>query len=119
MADYSLAEQKVLKELGVPDFKHITKDNIVMLRTALDKCDLEVAQIPETLKFSSEYVSTVGGYISKTLENDKISSEVINEQNLKIIDNFTSKLNDLNSSEEIQSKTIDALVHINDNNASI
>lgn len=57
MADYSLAEQKVLKELGVPDFKHITKDNIVMLRTSLDKCDPEVAkaiiaQIPETLKFS-------------------------------------------------------------------
>lgn len=65
-----------------------------MLRTALDKCDPEVAkaiisQIPETLKFSSEYVSTVGGYTSKTLENDKISSEVINEQNLKIIDSFT------------------------------
>ena len=94
IADYSLAEQKVLKELGVPYFKHITKDNIVMLRTALDKCDPEVAkaiisQIPETLKFSSEYVSTVGGYTSKTLENDKISSEVINEQNLKIIDSFT------------------------------
>lgn len=124
MADYSLAEQKVLKELGVPDFKHITKDNIVMLRTALDKCDPEVAktiiaQIPETLKFSSEYVSTVGYYTSKTLENDKLSSEVINEQNLKIIDSFTSKLNDPNSSEEIQSKTIDALVHINDNNTSI
>ena len=83
MADYSLAEQKVLKELGVQDFKHITKDNIVMLRTALDKCDPEVTQIPETLKFSSEYVSTVGGYTSKTLENDEISSEVINEQNLK------------------------------------
>lgn len=83
MADYSLAEQKVLKELGVPDFKHITKDNIVMLRTALDKCYQEVVKaiitkIPETLKFSLEYVSTVGGYASKTLENDKISSEVIN-----------------------------------------
>ena len=43
-----------------------------MLRTALDKYDPEVAkaiisQIPETLKFSSEYVSTVGGYTSKTL----------------------------------------------------
>lgn len=55
MADYSLAEQKVLKELGVPDFKHITKDNIVMLRTALDKCDPEVAKaiiskIPENIK---------------------------------------------------------------------
>ena len=48
MADYSLAEQKVLKELGVPDFKHITKDNIVMLRTALDKCDPEV---PKFLKY--------------------------------------------------------------------
>ena len=97
---------------------------IVMLRTALDKCGPEVvkaiiAQIPETLKFLSEYVSTVGGYTSKTLEIYKISSKVINEQNLKIIDSFTSKLNDPNSSEEIQSKTIDALVHINDNNASI
>ena len=72
MADYSLAEQKVLKELGVPDFKHITKDNIVMLRTTLDKCDPEVAQIHEKLKFSSEYVFTVGGYTSKTLENASI-----------------------------------------------
>lgn len=124
MADYSLVEQKVLKELGISDFKHVTKDNIVMLRTALDKYNPEVAkaiiaQIPEELKVESECISVLGKYASETLENDKQTSTEINEQNSKIIDGLTTKLNDSDSSEEIQSKTIDALVHISDNNTAI
>lgn len=40
----TLSEQKVLKKLGIPDFRHLSKDNVVKLATLLPKMDPEVAK---------------------------------------------------------------------------
>ncbi len=39
-----LTEQKVLKKLGIEDFRHLTKDKVVTMATMLDKMDPEVAK---------------------------------------------------------------------------
>ncbi|MBQ7230125.1 MAG: hypothetical protein IJX04_04435 [Oscillospiraceae bacterium] len=58
----TLAEQKVLKKLGIPDFRHMTKDKIVTFATMLPKMDPEVAkkaleQFPEFTDAAKEIVS--------------------------------------------------------------
>lgn len=37
-------EQKVLKKLGIDDFRHMTKDKVMVMASMLDKMDLEVAK---------------------------------------------------------------------------
>lgn len=58
----TLSEQKVLKKLGIPDFRHMSKDKIVAFTTMLPKMDSEVAkkaleQFPEFAKTATEIVS--------------------------------------------------------------
>ena len=39
----SLTEQKVLKKLGIDDFRHLTKDKVITMASMLDRMDPEVA----------------------------------------------------------------------------
>lgn len=39
-----LAERKVLKKLGIEDFRHLTKDKVITMTSMLDKMDPEVAK---------------------------------------------------------------------------
>ena len=39
-----LTEQKVLKKLGIEDFRHLTKDKVITMASMLDKMDPEVAK---------------------------------------------------------------------------
>ena len=40
----SLTEQKVLKKLGIDDFRHLTKDKVITMASMLDRMDPEVAK---------------------------------------------------------------------------
>ena len=39
-----LTEQKVLRKLGIPDFRHLTKDKVIKMAAMLDKMYPEVAK---------------------------------------------------------------------------
>lgn len=39
-----LTEQKVLRKLGIQDFRHLTKDKVITMASMLDKVDPEVAK---------------------------------------------------------------------------
>lgn len=51
----SLSEQKVLKKLGITDFRHLTKEKVISMAGLLDKMDPEVAKkaIEQFPNFSS------------------------------------------------------------------
>jgi len=71
----SLTEQKVLKKLGIPDFRHMTKDKIIAFATMLPKMDPEVAkkaleQFPEFSKTATEIVSYYKEMIEKGFDKD-------------------------------------------------
>ena len=58
----TLTEQKVLKKLGIPDFRHMTKDKVVRFASMLPKMNPEVAkkaleQFPEFAASTKEIVS--------------------------------------------------------------
>ena len=40
----TITEQKVLKKLGIEDFRHLTKDKVITMASMLDKMEPEVAK---------------------------------------------------------------------------
>ncbi len=74
-----LTEEKVLKELNIPDFRHLTKDHYISLATMLDKMDPEVAkkaieQFPDFAKTTINVLNDYKGIIDKSFDDDKESA---------------------------------------------
>lgn len=74
----TLAENKVLKKLGIPDFRHMTKDKIVEFATMIPKMDPEVAkkaleQFPEFTDAAKEIVLYYKEVIFKGFDENAVS----------------------------------------------
>ena len=64
---YTISEKKVLKKLGISDFRHMTKDKIVKFANMLPYMDKEVAlkaleQFPEYKDMSCQLADTYKKY---------------------------------------------------------
>lgn len=101
---YTITEQKALKKLGIPDFKHMTKDKIVEFTTMLPKMDPKVAmaaleQFPEFCSLGKEIVNQL-----------VISSEKVLDSNNKSQDNLYNICNSIIDSlkKELESDNIDS-----------
>lgn len=75
-----LTEQKVLKKLGIDNFRHLTKDKVITMVSMLDKMDPEVAkkaleQFPEFASTAKEMLSDYKEFLDKGLESNKDSVE--------------------------------------------
>ena len=73
-----LCEQKVLKKLGIDDFRHLPKDKVVTLALMLDEMEPEVAKkaLEQFPDFSNTMREVFGAYravLEKSLEVDKES----------------------------------------------
>lgn len=86
--NHTLSEQKVLKQLGISDFRHLSKDNIVKFVSTIPKMDPEVAKkaIDQFPTYSNcvkdmllEYKSTLTDLVEKDHDTTKesISSYLI------------------------------------------
>ncbi len=73
----TLSEKKVLKKLGIEDFRHLTKDKVMVMASMLDKMEPEVAkkaleQFPEFSGTMREVFKEYKISLDKGLEaNDK------------------------------------------------
>ena len=59
-----LSEAQVLKKLNIPDFRHLSKDNVMSFVSMIDKMDPEVAkkaleQFPDFAKVSIESLAPI------------------------------------------------------------
>lgn len=73
-----LTEQKVLKKLGIPDFRHLTKDKVISMASMLDKMDPEVAkkaleQFPDFAKTMKEVLGDYKNSLDKVLTDNGAS----------------------------------------------
>ena len=84
----TLSEQKVLKKLDIPDFRHLTKDKIVAFASLLPQMDTEVAkkaleQFPNfastSLEVMKEYKSILENAIVSNSETTKASIDMYNQ----------------------------------------
>ncbi len=70
-----LTEQKVLKKLGIEDFRYLTKDKVVKMASLLDKMDPEVAkkaieQFPNFSNTMKEILSEYKLSLDKALDSN-------------------------------------------------
>ena len=70
-----LTEQKVLKKLGIENFRHLTKDKVITMASMLDKMDPEVAkkaieQFPNFSETMKEILHEYKESLDKALETN-------------------------------------------------
>ena len=113
----TLTEQKVLKKLGIPDFRHMTKDKIVAFATMLPKMDPEVAkkaleQFPEFAKTASEIVSYYKEIIEKGFDYNEKSVDSFYLTCDAIIATLNDQLKDGTLSFEEKQIVIDKMIEL-------
>ena len=113
----SLTEQKVLKKLRLPDFRHMTKDKIVAFATMLPKMDPEVAkkaleQFPEFAKTATEIVSYYKELVEKGLDYNDASVKSFYLTCDSIIDTLNEQLKDGNLSFQEKQIIIDKMIEL-------
>lgn len=74
----SLTEQKVLKKLGIEDFRHLTKDKVIVMASMLDRMEPEVAkkaieQFPQFSETMKELLLDYKQLLDKALEENSES----------------------------------------------
>lgn len=113
----SLTEQKVLKKLGIPDFRHMTKEKIVAFATMLPRMDPEVAkkaleQFPEFAKTATEIVSYYKEMIEKGFDYNDASVKSFYLTCDAIIETLNEQLKDGNLTFEEKQIVIDKMIEL-------
>lgn len=78
--DNKLTEVEVLKQLDIPDFRHITKEKVMTFASMLQNMEPEVAkkaieQFPEFAKMTLEVLKDYKSIMEKTLDENSASSK--------------------------------------------
>ncbi|BDF48799.1 hypothetical protein [Eisenbergiella sp.] len=76
MMGRTLTEQKVLKKLGIDDFRQLTKDKVITMASLLDKMDPEVAK--KALEQFPDFANTVNEILAgykDTLDKGLVSND--------------------------------------------
>lgn len=94
---YKLSEQRVLKKLGIEDFRHLTKAKVIRLASMLDKMDPEVAkkaldQFPEFAKTSKEMLLEYKDTLDKELKSNDDSIREVYVSYSAIIESLQKEL---------------------------
>ena len=74
-----LTETQVLKKLNIPDFRHLSKNNVMAFASMIQDMDPEVAkkaleQFPDFAKATAEALNDFKGVIDKSFDDDKESA---------------------------------------------
>lgn len=120
---YTITEKKALKKLGIPDFRHITKDKIVKFTSMIPRMDPEVAkaaieQFPEFKDMSLGIVNTYKDVLDKLIESNDKSNEAFYSTCNQIIQSLDKELDmpELTSEDRnrIENKMIEVAQMIGD-----
>ena len=113
----SLTEQKVLKKLGIDDFRHLTKDKVITMASMLDQMDPEVAkkaleQFPEFAATTKEMLMEYKETLDKGLEANKESVQAYYDTCNSIIVSLQKQLDDEKLSFEERKYIIDRMLEV-------
>lgn len=113
----TLTEKKVLKKLGIPDFRHMTKDKVISFATMLPKMDPEVAkkaleQFPEFAKTSLEIVGYYKEVVEQGIKENSASVQSFYATCDSIIDTLKEQLQNETLSFEEKCIIIDKMIEL-------
>ena len=114
---YSLSEKKVLKRLGIEDFRHMTKDKIVQFASMLPQMDPEVAkkaleQFPEFKDMAVEVVKNLQQSIEIGVNSADRSQDQFYLTCNKVIDLLNDQLNKDGLTDEKESEIRDNIMQV-------
>lgn len=113
-----LTEQKVLKKLGIEDFRHLTKDKVITMASMLDKMDPEVAKkaIEQFPNFSDTMKEILRDYkesLDKAQEANAESVKSFYDSSNIIINSLQKELERNDLTFEEKKYIIDKMVEVN------
>lgn len=96
---YKLTEKKVLKKLGIPDFRHMTKDKIMSFANMLPYMDPEVAkkaleQFPSFKDLAGDIVLQYKVLVNRAFEENRISQQAFYDACNSILQSLQEELRD-------------------------
>lgn len=114
----TLTEQKVLKKLGIDDFRHLTKDKVITMASMLDKMDPEVAkkaieQFPEFAHTMKDILKDYKQSLDKALEENGESVKSYYASCDAIIGSLQKELDKDNLTFEEKKYIIDKMIEVN------
>lgn len=113
-----LAEQKVLKKLGIEDFRHLTKDKVISMASMLDKMDPDVAkkaieQFPNFSETMKEILHDYKESLDKAQEANAESVKSFYHSCDSIISSLQKELERTDQTFEERKYIIDKMMEIN------
>ena len=113
----TFSEKKVLKKLGISDFRHMTKDKIIKFASMLPYMDPEVAkkaleQFPAFKDLASDLVIQYKAVVERAFEDNKISQQAFYNACNSIIESLQKELEDGNITFEERSRIEDKMIQV-------
>lgn len=114
-----LNEQKVLKKLDIPDFRHLTKAKVIDLASMLDKMDPEVAkkaleQFPDFANTTKEILVEYKDILDKGMLANQESVKIYYDVCNSIIESLKKQLEDEDLSFEERRFIIEQMKEVSD-----
>lgn len=101
----TFSEKQVLKKLHIPDFRHLSKKNVIKFVSMMDKMDTEVAK--KALEQFPDFANTIKGVLSdckdtmdKGIESNNKSMQYVYDSYNSVIVSLQKELNKDNLSFE-------------------
>ncbi|WP_295079662.1 hypothetical protein [Ruminococcus sp.] len=111
----TLTEKKVLKKLGIPDFRHMTKDKVIKFASMLPYMDREVAkaalqQFPEFKDMACSIIFQFKEAMDKTIEHNNKSQDEFYLTCNTIINTLQKELEKDNITSDEREKIVDKMI---------
>lgn len=120
----SLSEQRLLKKLDIPDWRHMSKDKLIAFANSMSDLDPEVAkaaiaQFPEFTKMGTEIVRIMSGSLNEVIKNEKNVDNQTYEMNRQILNSLNERLHAESISRWEKGRIINAMVQVSNNLAEM
>ena len=112
-----MTEEKVLKKLGIDDFRHITKNKVIKMASMLDRVDPEVAkkaieQFPDFSNTAKEILKEYKESLDKSLELNADSVKSYYDACNSIISSLQKEVENENLSFEEKKYFFDQMIEV-------
>lgn len=113
----TFTEEQVLKKLGIPDFRHMTKDKIVSFVSVLPYMDPEVAkkaldQFPDFKDLAVTMITEYKMTIENLISDNRSSQSAVYEICKSILDSLREELSADNLTQEDKSRIEDKMIEV-------
>lgn len=119
-----MTEQQLLKELDIPDWRHMSKDKLIAFANNMSELDPEVAkaaiaQFPKFSEMGTEIVRIMTASLDNIVENEKHVDQKAYELNKQILESLDKRLQKRFLFPGERKQIIESMVQVSNNLAAM